>query len=116
MISKAYVIFFERRSSSTLTVFGMQSNVLINDTLHACLADFGLSEVSYNPDTVNVISLSSISHGSGRWMAPELIMPEDHVGIEHARYTPETDIYSLSMLMWEVSQRRTCSEVSQTLT
>ena len=80
----------------------MQSNVLIDDGFHACLADFGLSEVTYDPDTVNIVSASSITNGSSRWMAPELILPE-LADLDHPRTSPETDIYSLSMLMWEVS-------------
>lgn len=87
--------------SYALTVFGEQSNVLIDDEFHACLADFGLSEVSYDPNTANAISMSSVCNGSVRWMAPELLVPEE-AGFEHARTSPETDIYSLSMLMWEV--------------
>ena len=81
---------------------GTQANVLIDDKLHACLADFGLSAVTYDPNTVNAISTSSSVNGSIRWMAPELLNPEE-AGLEHVRPSSEADIYAFSMLMWEVS-------------
>ncbi|KAH9935725.1 uncharacterized protein B0H18DRAFT_421499 [Fomitopsis serialis] len=34
-------------------------------------------------------------------MAPELLNPEE-AGLEHARPSPESDIYSFAMVMWEV--------------
>ncbi|TFY55730.1 hypothetical protein EVJ58_g8066 [Rhodofomes roseus] len=77
------------------------ANILIDERLHACLADFGLSAVTYDPNTVNAISTSSSVNGSIRWMAPELLNPEE-AGLEHARPSAESDIYSLAMVMWEV--------------
>ena len=79
----------------------VQANILIDAKLHARLADFGLSAVTYDPNTVNAISTSSSVNGSIRWMAPELLNPEE-AGLEHARPSPEADIYAFSMLMWEV--------------
>ncbi|CCL98659.1 uncharacterized protein FIBRA_00661 [Fibroporia radiculosa] len=77
------------------------ANVLVNDKLHACLTDFGLTAVTYDPNTVNAISTSSSVNGSIRWMPPEILNPE-HAGLEKARSTPESDIYSFAMVMWEM--------------
>jgi hypothetical protein len=38
---------------------------------------------------------------SVRWLAPELLFPEEF-GLEDARRTKETDVYSFAMVMYEV--------------
>ena len=38
---------------------------------------------------------------SVRWLAPELLFPEEF-GLEGARCTKETDIYTFTMVMYEV--------------
>lgn len=44
----------------------------------------------------------SLTAGSVRWMSPELIDPEQY-GVRRAEATPSSDIYALSMVLWEVS-------------
>lgn len=77
------------------------ANILVNDKLHACLTDFGLTAVTYDANTVNAISTSSSVNGSVRWMAPEVFNPEQ-AGLERARPLPESDIYSFAMVIWEI--------------
>ncbi|KZT10224.1 kinase-like protein, partial [Laetiporus sulphureus 93-53] len=77
------------------------ANVLVDETSHARLSDFGLAAVIYDPDTVNLMTTSSCDHGSIRWMAPELLFPEQ-VGLKSARQTFQSDVYSLAMVMWEI--------------
>ncbi|KAI0934912.1 hypothetical protein AcV5_006602 [Taiwanofungus camphoratus] len=77
------------------------ANILINDKRCACLADFGLTNVVYDPDTMNIMSASDNTNGTARWMAPELLDPE-RFGREHSHVSRESDIYALAMVMWEV--------------
>ncbi|KAI0938532.1 hypothetical protein AcW1_001757 [Taiwanofungus camphoratus] len=77
------------------------ANILINADRRACLTDFGLTAVTYDPDTVNAMSTTSTVNGSTRWMAPEILYPEQ-AGLEKARSSLESDIYSLAMVVWEV--------------
>ncbi|KZT10273.1 uncharacterized protein LAESUDRAFT_747675 [Laetiporus sulphureus 93-53] len=77
------------------------ANVLVDETSHARLSDFGLAAVIYDSDTVNLMTTSSCDHGSIRWMAPELLFPEQ-VGLKSARQTFQSDVYSLAMVMWEI--------------
>jgi len=77
------------------------ANILIDDQGRACLSDFGLATVVYDKDTVNLMTTGSIAHGSTRWMAPELLSPEEN-GLLRSRPSRRSDIYSLSMVMWEV--------------
>lgn len=78
-----------------------QANILIKNDAHACLSDFGLTAVTYDPNTVNAITTSSEAIGSVRWMAPEIIHPEES-GLPRRRPSPESDIYALGMVIWEV--------------
>ncbi|KAL0956192.1 hypothetical protein HGRIS_002350 [Hohenbuehelia grisea] len=87
------------KGSSIYPLF--QANILINNQYHACLADFGLTAVTYDPNTVNAITTSSKVLGSIRWMAPEIFHPE-HSGLTSSRGTPESDTYAFAMVMYEV--------------
>ncbi|KAI0938508.1 hypothetical protein AcV5_000176 [Taiwanofungus camphoratus] len=51
------------------------------------------------------MSTSSHKQGSLRWMAPELLDSEQ-TGLQHSHPSPASDIYSLSMVMWEVFSGR----------
>lgn len=95
-----------------------QMNVLINNSFHACLIDFGLSNsdgvehrVLSNDSTISVSSdgssMSMIEGGTIRWMSPELLDP-DRFGISGMRPTKQSDCYALGMLVYEV-RMRTCS-------
>ncbi|CCL99641.1 uncharacterized protein FIBRA_01661 [Fibroporia radiculosa] len=82
------------------------ANILVDNSGLACLADFGLSTVIYNADTVNITSKTTRKAGTTRWTAPELLDPE-RFGLEHAFLTRETDVYALSMVMVEVRHPQT---------
>ncbi|KAJ7144140.1 kinase-like domain-containing protein [Mycena epipterygia] len=70
------------------------SNILVDDTGHACLADFGLTVLT--DATAN--TESNTGAGSVRWMAPETLTPP-----VYAR-TPESDIYAFGCVCLEVSR------------
>ncbi|EMD31551.1 hypothetical protein CERSUDRAFT_144863, partial [Gelatoporia subvermispora B] len=63
------------------------SNVLVDEELVACLSDFGLAAL--------------IVGGSVRYMAPE-IMDSEEFGLDRAVLSPQTDVYSLGMTIWEM--------------
>ena len=69
-----------------------QINILVDDSGHARLADFGLSMVSKN---LASIPSARLQHGSTpRWTAPELV--------EGGICEKEADIFSFAMVMFEV--------------
>jgi len=76
------------------------ANILINDERQACIGDFGLSAVTHDPETIMSITPSPSAVGTLRWTAPEILDPESF-GLEHAVASPETDVYSFGMVMWE---------------
>ncbi|KZT71410.1 kinase-like protein [Daedalea quercina L-15889] len=76
-------------------------NILIDEHKRACLSDFGLTTILYRPETINIVSNVSVFASTARWMAPELHDP-DKFGLEHGTPSKESDVYSFSMVMWEV--------------
>ena len=69
-----------------------QRNVLVDDSGRARVADFGLSTVIRNVDS---IPTASRQHGhTVRWSAPEILNDEGN--------SKETDIFSFAMVMIEV--------------
>ncbi|KAF9457390.1 kinase-like domain-containing protein [Collybia nuda] len=77
------------------------SNILINEEWQACLADFGLAVVSDS----TMGSQTSNSHGSVRWMAPELHDPESF-GFSRFIRTFASDIYAFGCVCFEVHTGR----------
>jgi serine/threonine protein kinase len=76
-----------------------KSNILIDQTGHARLADFGLLTIISDP--TNLVSSSSCAHGgTARWMSPELIAPE-RFGFKTSRPTKSSDCYALGMVIHE---------------
>ncbi|OCH84445.1 kinase-like protein [Obba rivulosa] len=71
-------------------------NILINEKHVACLADFGLAALH-----TGKLASKSLTIGSPRWMSPELLDPEEF-GLERAQITPQSDVYALSWVFWEV--------------
>ncbi|KAL0061676.1 Rho guanine nucleotide exchange factor [Marasmius tenuissimus] len=62
-------------------------NILITDSLRACIGDFGLSRIS---DTRGLsITTTSRPRGTGRWLAPELL--------EGSLASKESDIFALAL-------------------
>ncbi|TFK19388.1 kinase-like protein [Coprinopsis marcescibilis] len=75
-------------------------NILITDSGHACLTDFGLSNIAES----NIISWSSVcsssSHsGTIRWQAPEFFNPEDEA---NRPKTTKSDIYAFACVCYEI--------------
>jgi serine/threonine protein kinase len=67
------------------------SNVMFNDNYEIKLCDFGLPEIK---------ARSRLPGNNLRWMAPELLSLKP-------KYSIQSDIYSLGMLMWEIASRNT---------
>ena len=80
-----------------------QTNVLINNNGHACLADFSLFTMASDRST---IIPSCIEDGTIRWMSPELIYPES-CGLKGIRPTKESDRYALGMVIYKVLSGQT---------
>ena len=78
-------------------------NVLIDGHHCARLADFGSSSILPLPEPNAGVSPASVDGKafSVRWLAPELIFPEVF-GLNDLMCSKESDIYSFSMLMYEV--------------
>lgn len=75
------------------------ANILIDETGHPRLADFGLLTIISDPE--NRVSASSTNPGGTfRWMSPELIAPEQF-GIKKSCPTEASDCYALGMVIYE---------------
>ena len=83
--------------SNTPTV---QANILIDETGHACLADFGLVTIISGASS-HLSSSESTHGGTSRWMSPELFHPEAF-SLEDSRRTKYSDCYALGMVIYEV--------------
>lgn len=77
----------------------MQYNILINAEGFPCIADFGLSSIA--EDIYAVGGSTAANRGSVRWFAPELV---GSLVEKQATPTPQSDIYSLAMVIIEVIQ------------
>lgn len=80
----------------------VQTNVLIDETGAARLADFGLSTVIHS---TLAFSSSTNSRGTVRWMSPEL--HEDDTEVNSAQMTPlqlgiAADVWAWALVVWEV--------------
>ena len=67
-------------------------NILVDESGHAHIADFGLSMVTKNLTSIPSARLKGCS--TIRWAAPELM--------EHGIYEKEADVFSFAMVMIEV--------------
>ena len=91
---------FSRASVSPSLTETIKANILIDETGHACLADFGLLAI-ISDTTSHVSSSASIHGGTFRWMSPELFCPKKF-GLEDDRRTKCSDCYALGMVVYEV--------------
>ena len=100
------------KAKRTSTDSDDQANILINKSLRACLADFGLSTIVgvgwraatfpfLFPAASKVSLVSFTAGGTTRWMSPELLDP-DRFGISDDRPTKQSDCYALGMVVYEV--------------
>ena len=76
-----------------------KANILIDQTGHACLADFGLLTIISDPKYL-LPSSSHMQGGTVRWMSPERIAPE-RFGFKNSRPTIPSDCYALGMVIYE---------------
>lgn len=81
---------------------------MISDTLIPLLSDFGLARVvediaSDYPEWVSADTTTANRAGAVRWLAPELLGLNDEHGNTRPLLTTETDVYSLAMVIIEVS-------------
>ncbi|KAG0703872.1 kinase-like domain-containing protein [Suillus ampliporus] len=75
-------------------------NVLIHGDGTACVADFGLSLMYSEVISVSQASWTSTLKGNMRWMAPELLVPQEDGPL--ARPSKQSDIYSFGGIMLQV--------------
>jgi serine/threonine protein kinase len=78
------------RSSAALT--RGQLNILVDDSGHARLADFGFTTVTQNPDSIR--SAQSHRCHTVQWAAPEIL--------NEGRHSKEADVFAFAMVMIEV--------------
>jgi hypothetical protein len=77
----------------------LQANILVDQTFHARLTDFGLTAIL--PDS----TLDPDAQGStSRWMSPELFAPETKN--YRCRWTKCSDCYAFGMVIYEVLGQR----------
>jgi len=75
---------------------------LINNSGHACLADFTLLTIAPSQSASTVSSRTGgVGGGTIQWMSPELLNPE-RFGLEGGRPTKQSDCYALGMVIYEV--------------
>ena len=82
-----------------------KANILIDQTGHACLADFGLLTIISDPTNFTASSYK-LAHGTTRWMSPELLDP-DRFDLGGGQPTKESDSYSFGMVIYEVLSGQT---------
>jgi serine/threonine protein kinase len=92
------------RAFALLTPVSSKTNILIDQTGRARLADFGL--VTIISDCSNLLSSSSHTQGgTARWMSPELIDPK-RFGFRKSCRTESSDCYALGMVVYETISGR----------
>ena len=75
-----------------LTLTPCQHNILVDNSGHARIADFGLAMVARGPESL--WSGSGPNGHTPRWSAPEVL--------REATYSKESDIFAFAMVMVEV--------------
>jgi len=96
--SRGYV--FDDCGHSPISMnLSIKANILVDQTFHARLADFGLLTIISDPGNL-FCSSSYIQGGTARWMSPELIAPQ-RFGLEKSRPTRSSDCYALGMAIYE---------------
>lgn len=69
-----------------------QTNILVDQSGHARLTDFGFASVARELDSIHV---SEVQGYSKRWAAPEVLLRGD-------RCTREADVFAFGMVVVEV--------------
>lgn len=89
-----------------LTHYPVQSNILINESGSAWIADFGLSTLLNELEGLT-FATSFHARGTIRWIAPELLdlgLPENDLEEEPSNISPmaHSDVYSFGGVMLQV--------------
>ena len=72
-------------------ILTLQINILVTTDGEACISDFGLSR------HIDSVTASTAVHGSMRWRAPELCLPDQYgLTVELAHRLP-SDVWSFGM-------------------
>ncbi|KZT74066.1 kinase-like protein, partial [Daedalea quercina L-15889] len=75
------------------------TNILVDEHNRACLSDFGLWFVT---EGFHSLFTRANNEATARWTAPEILSPEDFAVVSSGMPSRESDIYSFSLVMWEV--------------
>ncbi|XP_037533251.1 TGF-beta receptor type-2 [Nematolebias whitei] len=84
------------------------SNILVKNNLTCCLCDLGLALCLDSSLTVDDLANSG-QVGTARYMAPEVL--EARLNLENIESFKQTDIYSMSLVLWEMTSR--CKAVGE---
>uniref|UniRef100_A0A8C6SPV6 Serine/threonine-protein kinase receptor n=1 Tax=Neogobius melanostomus TaxID=47308 RepID=A0A8C6SPV6_9GOBI len=84
------------------------SNILVKNDLSCCLCDFGLALRLDSCLSVDDLANSG-QVGTARYMAPEVL--EARLNLENIESFKQTDIYSLALVLWEMTSR--CEAVGE---
>lgn len=84
------------------------SNILVKNDLSCCLCDFGLALRLDSCLSVDELANSG-QVGTARYMAPEVL--EARLNLENIESFKQTDIYSLALVLWEMTSR--CEAVGE---
>ncbi|KAE9393764.1 kinase-like protein [Gymnopus androsaceus JB14] len=77
-------------------------NILVNDELKCCLADFGLSVVAAESEAWTISSSTANGiRGAVRWLAPEYLDPEESVQSQTSR-----DVYAFGCTIVEIISQK----------
>ena len=87
--SREYVVF-QPRFTTILTL--CQLNILVDDSDHARITDFGLATVTQNLDSIR--STQPRRGHTTRWAAPEIL--------DEGPHSKEADVFAFAMVMIEV--------------
>ena len=96
---KGVRFFVKARVTFILSKLSVKANVLVDETGHARLADFGLLTIISDPACL-LPSSSYTQGGTARWMSPERIAPQ-RFGFKDSRPTKSSDCYALGMVIYE---------------
>ena len=87
--SRVYATFFYLALPS---ITRNQSNVLVDRSGRACIADFGLTKITKHPHSVQ--SASQRYGLALQWSAPEVL--------KEGEYSKKADVFSFGMVVYEV--------------
>jgi len=79
-----------------------QTNILIDRDFHPRITDYGLTRTILGPNSLERGNVASLSVGTVRYMAPELLSPSVF-GLKDCNPTRKSDIYAFGVVTYQVS-------------